>query len=923
MSTDDNLPWTTTRCNRLLRPLSSRLTTLRKELEQRRKALGETFSASAVLTKASPRRPTSSHGKRAKPRGFDKTLDPDWAPGTKPGAASKKTYGGRGLKKAIAPQPTVAEKLIIARPGEIALATPFIARNKRRLRDSPQLQGSPSKNATRKRGSVVAKVEQIQLLKSKMTPDMWKLVNGLFDAYANLLEATKSGEKRSRKGTRSLMSACLREMPKYIALEEHFVRQDEEEADESEERDVTAEVYTWLQEEFGTNVGQGWRHFRQIVRAHGTALLCDAFADQILGLETLEAVVSLCMKVSAWDEVEKLMWTFLPMLKPLPIPTNLHSDMFSRQTSVYVSMLRDFVNVSQRYQFLYDQLEYMVSQELLPVEWLATVCMGPIWTKIVSALSDGDHRTYSNAFNFLETAVCIGAGLQDDSILEYEHDELPSKPTKVSSSRALREALDTTFSSLFTLLSGITLARHAGAEHDDEATVHEVTWVLDSLAIGLLKRTNIRGELERLSPDEDRLPAYARRALWSLAAPFLIRLEGCRSHPGTLSIHLSALVCGFHWVISQYSLKNHNFMHILETLPEFVSSIARCSGRPRNDDGFDQLQRLVDGMLSIKGLQSTHEGWSLARLALDSAMEYAQSTNNPQRMAYARRIETLLTRKGRVMLNSSHPSNLSPSARAGFRWEEGMGEWVACTPFVKQAIQPVPKRQMRRLELLPTPTPEPEGSGVGSAVEKGSQEREEREHLLEDITMYDDTPPQSSPVMYTTSAEPARIQRKRAFAVVIPSKNPSSSKRPCLSLGSEDEIQSDPQPMTKRGRPRRTLKQPGVLTPESDDLQQKSYSTSQPRRSHRTLRQLAEKVDSKARASRSRTSLQNDYRRSKQNDSDDEFDSVDADADELAQSVKKSRKERWAEWASEKRIPTKNYWVVVPGDESEDELSFQ
>ncbi|KAF2477029.1 uncharacterized protein BDR25DRAFT_209052, partial [Lindgomyces ingoldianus] len=705
MSTDENLPWTTSRCNRLLRPISSRLTTLRKELDRRRQALGEAPNASNALSQTPPSKPNSSQGKRAKLRGFDKTMDPDWAPGANSGGASKKTYRRRGSKKPISVQQTASENAIFRRPGEIALATPFIARTRQRLQDSPYVHGSPLKNATKKRGPLIAKVEQLQLLKAQMTPTIWKLVNGLFDAYANLLEATKVDERKTRKGTRSLMATCLQEMPKYIALEVHFVQLEEEEAGENEERDVSAEVYTWLEEQFGTHTGQGWRHLRQIVRAHGTALMCDAFEDQLLGLEMLEAVVSLCMKVSAWDEIEKFMWTFLPFLKPLPIPVNVQSDLFGRQTSVYMNIVNKFVAMTQRHQFLYDQLEYMVSQELLPVEWLATVRMGPIWSRIVSILSDGDHRTYANAFHLLETAVCIGVGLPDDSVLDFEGIGTLCKSAKVSSSSALREALDTTFSSLFTLLAGITLARRAERQKVEEIAVHEVTWVLDSLAVGLLKRKSIMDELERRSPDEDRLRAYAKRALWSLAAPFLIHLEGSLSQPGMTPINHSMLVRSFHWLVSQYSLDDINVYPILETLPTFISSIARCSGRPRKHDGFDELQRLVDGMLSKKSLQSPHKSWSLQRLALDSALEFAHSTGDPQHIAYVRRVETSLTRKGRVMLNSSNPSNHSPSSRAGFHWEEGIGEWVACTPFARQAAQPVAKSPMYPLELLPTLTP--------------------------------------------------------------------------------------------------------------------------------------------------------------------------------------------------------------------------
>ena len=97
MSTDDTLPWTTSRCNRLLRPLSSKLTKLRKELERPRTASAETRNvSSAFAIKGSPQKTTNFTRPANKPRGFEKARDPDWRPGARPGTGKKTTYGGRG-----------------------------------------------------------------------------------------------------------------------------------------------------------------------------------------------------------------------------------------------------------------------------------------------------------------------------------------------------------------------------------------------------------------------------------------------------------------------------------------------------------------------------------------------------------------------------------------------------------------------------------------------------------------------------------------------------------------------------------------------------------------------------------------------------------------------------------------------------------
>jgi hypothetical protein len=66
MAADDELPWTTSRCNRLLRPLSSKLAKLRAEVERPRSAGAESRNPSTTFaTKCSPR----------KARGFDRAGD--------------------------------------------------------------------------------------------------------------------------------------------------------------------------------------------------------------------------------------------------------------------------------------------------------------------------------------------------------------------------------------------------------------------------------------------------------------------------------------------------------------------------------------------------------------------------------------------------------------------------------------------------------------------------------------------------------------------------------------------------------------------------------------------------------------------------------------------------------------------------------
>ncbi|KAF2449948.1 hypothetical protein P171DRAFT_428066 [Karstenula rhodostoma CBS 690.94] len=771
MASSDDLAFNTTRCNRLLRPLQTKLTKLRKELERPRGPQEDRRSSATLFALKASSRKTHVTPTARKPRGLEKRKDPDWMPDTGSGGASKKTYGGRGAKK-----PSSRMSLssgIDARPGAIAF-TPLVARTGSRFQDSPQLHDSPLRRRNNYKGPLLAKVS-VQSLKTQMPAEIGKLVKSLSESYANLLQATTVGDEKRWNGTRSLFGACLRKLPQYIALEEHFAELDKEDESSDEDTDVSQEVYSYLEQLYETIPGQGWRGFKQVVRSHGTQLLCDALEDQILGLETLHLLVVHCLNASAWDESEKFLISFLPCLKPLPMPNTLYANLFDEQRSLYMWMVRDFVARTSRYRFLYDHLEYMISQELLPLEWLATECMRPVWDRLVRSLSDGDQRSSASAFRFLETAIFAGIGLPDESLFEAGEIDTVARQYKPSSRQEFRDALDTTYSSLLTVFSSIVLINQHRDEPAGQLTVKRVVWALDSIVIDLLKRKDIQDDLALLGPLEDHMQLFAQRAVWAAFASFLVHLEGCQQDSKLVSLDVITTGGAIAWIISQYSSKHIDNSELLSTLPAFVSAAARGTGRIWKDDGFDQIQRLVQGMLSVSGLRLPHKLWTMKRLALESVMDFAQNTNEAEHMAYARDVEQSMRMKGHVVIAPTPHKNDSPSAVGGFRWEEGIGEWVTCTPFTKESIKRVSRKPVPALQLLPSPEPSDledfdDGKATGPALTPS--DKISMWEALADDEDAEDHIPQSSPIKNTTRRSTPVGKRTRAASpmVVIPAK---------------------------------------------------------------------------------------------------------------------------------------------------------
>jgi hypothetical protein len=702
MAGDEGLPWNVSRCNRLLRPLSSKLTKLRKELEMARTAHQEPrTTSSAFATKATPQKTTNFTRPANKPRGFEKARDPDWRPGVK---GAKKTYGGRKAKTLSGPKTSSAGAEHVVRPGEIAF-TPLIARMGGQMMDSPLTQGSPLKRYTKGRGPLVAPIDRAESLGSQVPSDVKKLVMGMLEAYANILHATY--EKRSRKGTSSLMSACLRKLPAYIELEEHFAELDQlEDEDDTDGRGIANEIYEDLEARFEQRRGQGWRPFKQVVRAHATSLLCSAIADGILSIESLVHFHSHCLDAGAYDEAEEILVAALPLLEPLSIPINVRADLFGER-QIYLSTAIAFVYRTGRHRFLYDLLEHMVAHELLPLEWLATTRMRPIWDRAVRTITEGDQRTMPAASRFLETCMLAGMGLPDERLLADEVTGSIARRFVPSSREDLRQALNTTFSSLVTVLCSIALVNASRDDDAGKAITQRVTQTLDAITIALASRSDVETELKLLDADADDLQIFGQRACWTIFCSFLIHLDGCETDSSVVDLSTSAPVHHLNTVMRQYSANGVNASTVLATLPLFVSATARGTGRIWHDSGFAQLQRLIQAMTSLSGHRLPHKLWTLKRIALESATEFANDTDEPEHLEYANEVEKQMRRSGRLVIMPTPRKTDTPSSASsggGFRWEDGIGEWVACTPFIKQNTARSDQRPVRALTLLP-PTP--------------------------------------------------------------------------------------------------------------------------------------------------------------------------------------------------------------------------
>jgi hypothetical protein len=647
--------WTAARCHRLLRALTSRVAILKKELA--------CFS-SVPQYENDQGRESARRGKEAVNKG-----DEDWARARKrirSTYSKKSTRNDSGLpgnvqKARGLPSKMGRESLV---PGEIAIPTPILARARGELPEEKtapiipdvNIYGEPISRNKRSKTRCVANDggSQFQLseslldLRKRITATRYTTYEGIYGGLEALLRATNMADPK-RKGSSSLLSMSLRAIPRYIAQQEALLRDHMEETGSKsaiENRDISTEIYSEL-ENFGSS-GNGWKRLRITVRSHGIQVLSDAMSAGLLDVEFSGALIALCVNTSAIDEAQTLLSALLSF-KPFPSPKTLY-DIANRP----LNMLWKFTGHTGRSSFQYRQLSAMVSNHILPVEWLATKEFGPVWTGVVHSLSP--HSDNFEALMFLDLALTMLS-------------EVGTSPIRGERS-TITEAAKNTFCSLLTTLSSVVILSKGAAisrSTKEVGLAHEYEHVSSLLRSCLVQQSHSKPALDRQSHlillanllvhDKQEISADSDDSLICSLLRYLMRSEE-----------------GFVTASAVYT-----------SLIEFICLVARCCGRGVSSSGFEHLEHLHQVIES--SVYDVEGGNILKGVIVDSAFTFAQQVPDHKHIDYA----TVMDEKFCARRFWGEDSLLSASSRGSeegrseFRWEEGIGEWVTATPAIKNS----------------------------------------------------------------------------------------------------------------------------------------------------------------------------------------------------------------------------------------------
>ncbi|KAI1327846.1 hypothetical protein F5Y16DRAFT_181032 [Xylariaceae sp. FL0255] len=702
---ESSQPWTTARCHRLLRPLVSRIASLRKESSTaaqttaasnsnignkndiQRHEVSDGDSDWLVPRKKRPRLTYSqrrgadqlqSHSGRQEQLSSDmngRYTNSESATQTRPQIV-KKTY------KSLRPE---TQRRVTA-PGEFMAPTPLLQRARRPLSLS---QAPPNHDAeTESHQAPVGYKQQTKVrlgaqrildgrlaMLRESRPHTYTDLEAIFRSLEALLKATAPQNSSRTRGPRSLLDLCLRKVPHYISELEAWERSEAEKSGRVstlDEINTSAHIYEYL-ESIGANVG--WRHLRVVVRADGINAIREGISEELFDDVFSQLLIDLCIHLGATSEAEDLISILVD--RPYPQPTSLGSNFAESSNFLPLTYLNLFaLKHSHTSSFLFRLYTKLLSQGDLPQDWLATPELEHIWS--LAARDLATTTLSEDVVNFMITSISllcsrtrIFAGSPE--LVQLEQD------MAITSLRRLTSALS--------LLVSISLLGETQLLSPGKLQANSRDITLNG---------NKLKHIIRASASE--LAQYKRGRSYHRLDYLYLALFFASTHIGDEEIEANVKGC-----IRRLSLGLSNCISAKEaraqdhydTAARFIASISRGYGRGTlgASHNYECLNALFTRLRSLHQDQETAVSF-LDGLKAAAAFFLAQQTGNVRDLIYAEGLNPNgRFDSGTTAVSSHETASSSGVLFTGYRWEETIGEWVTVSPG-KRAV-PTKRRKLR------------------------------------------------------------------------------------------------------------------------------------------------------------------------------------------------------------------------------------
>jgi hypothetical protein len=508
---------------------------------------------------------------------------------------------------------------------------------KRLLKNAPLSAAKPCPNAARADERPKKTLQLPVQLASRNEEAQRNLVR----AFDNLLIATSTTSATERVGARSLMGACLRRVPDYIDLELEDI--DEE---SKEDENITSSIYSEL-ESLGTNSGGGWSGLREVVRSHGLHHIRVAIEEGLIKETRISELVATCSKYGALLEADSLIQTWI---------SRDHLIQSGRVDDSHIPLvrLRELRTTHDAPQLFLRHHTDLVKSGYVHLNDILRPGSATL-KDMISALIRGPGQ--DTALAYLEAVVIEDCTSSSTTILPV-------------------------FSRLAGLLTSLALAQTGGA--DPTKSELDLSAVINRVAITVSQCRYI--DVGAVT-DESHSTSIAMK-LNAKVHPFimastLLQLSSQSNTPTFITPPLN-------YLINFVTAHQNAFI-------KFAVNVAQHVYRFSDADELESLLITTSGLINPPSECNDENCSTLNRLAFEVAFAYREQTGiDIDEHFFSGRLA--VTNRGPATIAVQTPRRCVQVS--GYKWEEGLCEWVAATPLAKPPTE-LPAQQPPKQLLTP------------------------------------------------------------------------------------------------------------------------------------------------------------------------------------------------------------------------------
>ncbi|KAG7120516.1 hypothetical protein HYQ44_005012 [Verticillium longisporum] len=635
------LSWTATRCHRLLRPLQNRIAALRKEIYVQERTFPpihpENLNGSAKLSQKrkisegeqlhETKRPCRTYSKR-------QATGADYAVGTTRWGHEDqpRTLGGP------MPQTPIFRrtKLVKAEKDVSTQASKDGQGTRNRSSRSMSYSGNPTQS-----GPLIVSIGCLRKAQSPVAQHRYVHYESMLRILDTLLRATATPDSVSN--TKSLLHMCLRKIPEYAAGVEAWEANNASRTGASSlftPSSATTRLYTELEQMSGSDAG--WKYFASLVRAHALWVIREAITEGLIEPVFAGIIAHHYNQFGYTDDASTILETTAE--RTYPAPRSLRSQLKEDSRLSSLSLVVEAIEQPAMASRLSRSTSSLLSSRQLPAEWLSTKALSNLWKAASWAVSEP--RTSIYALQHASAAVASLACLTR------------------SPPRSQCTTMTDILSTLASVVGGLVAMSVAAqghkylAEAADGKTSHVQNYALHRV-VYILHEALARSTRRKGNDD----------ALYMLELAIFVV-----SAAGFDTVHTAndgyMLEVRKHWPRGGKGFPKTLTVGRYNVTAGLACSIARASARTTSVAPHHFFSQLCDRFeeAGLPGLESLRQ---------DGAFLLAHKTHDLRDLAFAECMST-------VVSGPNHPAMdqncVNKATFGGYRWEEGISEWVVASP---------------------------------------------------------------------------------------------------------------------------------------------------------------------------------------------------------------------------------------------------